>query len=93
MKPGGSLPFLQESATGPCPKPQESNPHPPYFSKIHFNTVLPSTSKSSKRSVPFRLPNQNFIRISHLTHECYMSAYLILLGLIITIIFGEEFKL
>jgi len=28
MEPEGSLPCLQESAIGPCPEPDESNPHP-----------------------------------------------------------------
>jgi hypothetical protein len=34
-----SLPCSQESATSPCPEPDESNPHPPTsFLKTHYNT-------------------------------------------------------
>jgi hypothetical protein len=41
MEPEGSLPCLQEPATGPYPKPDESSPHPkPYVPNTHFNIVL-----------------------------------------------------
>jgi len=29
MEPEGSLPWSQERAIGPCPEPDESNPHLP----------------------------------------------------------------
>jgi hypothetical protein len=45
---------------------------PHYFPKIHSNIIIPSTSRSSNWSLPFRFPNQNFIYISHLSHVCYM---------------------
>jgi len=42
------------------------------FSKIHFNIILPSTSRSLKRSLLFRLSEQYFLCISHLPHACYI---------------------
>jgi hypothetical protein len=33
-----SLPCSQKPATGPCPDPDESSPHPVYF-KINFNLI------------------------------------------------------
>jgi hypothetical protein len=35
-----------------------------YFLTIHFNIILSSTSRPSEGSLPFRLPNQNSVRIS-----------------------------
>jgi hypothetical protein len=45
MKHEGSLPQLQEPATGPYPEPDRSSPCPlpTHFSKIHFNIILPFT--------------------------------------------------
>jgi hypothetical protein len=35
MEPDGSLPYLQQPATGPCPEPDASSPHlPTLFSYI-----------------------------------------------------------
>jgi hypothetical protein len=42
-----------------------------YVPKIHFNIVLSSMPRSSKWSLPFRLSNQNFVRISHLAHASF----------------------
>jgi hypothetical protein len=39
---------------------------PPYFFKIHFNIILPLKPRSSESSLPFRLPNPNFVLISYL---------------------------
>jgi len=43
---------------------------PPYL--IHSNINLPSMPMFSKWSLLFRLSNQNFIRISNLSHAYYM---------------------
>jgi hypothetical protein len=40
------------------------NTQTPYFLKIHVNITLPSTTRSPKLSLPFRLSNQNFVCIS-----------------------------
>jgi len=45
---------------------------PPYFSKFHSNIILQTMPMSSEWSLPFRFSDQNFLRISHLTHACYM---------------------
>jgi len=42
MEHEGSLPCSQQPTTSPCPKPDASSPHPPYFPKIHSNIILPS---------------------------------------------------
>jgi hypothetical protein len=43
----------------------------PYSPKCHFH-ILPSKPWSSEWSLPFRLSNQHFVRISHLPHARYM---------------------
>jgi hypothetical protein len=45
---------------------------PHNFLKLNFDIVLPSTYRSSKCSLPFRLSNLNFICISYLLQACYM---------------------
>jgi len=45
---------------------------PPYFPDINCNIIFPSTSMSSKWSLPFRFSNQNIACISHLSHPCYI---------------------
>jgi hypothetical protein len=45
---------------------------PPYFPNIHSNITIPSTPRSSEWSLPFRFSNQDTVRISRLSHACYM---------------------
>ena len=46
--------------------------------KIHFNIILPSRPRSYKWYLSLRFPH-NTVRISPLSHTCYMSWFLILL--------------
>jgi len=45
---------------------------PPYFPKIYFTIILPSTPRSSKWTVPFKFSYQIFVCISGLFHVCYI---------------------
>jgi hypothetical protein len=84
-------PCSRQPATGHCPWPDESNPHPASsFLMIAFNIVLSHMAKSSDRSLPFRLYNQNFVCTSQLPLYSTCLANLILLGLIILTTFGEN---
>jgi hypothetical protein len=51
----------------------QSTPSPPYFSEVHSDIILPSTPRSSEWCVSFMFSDQNFVPISHLSHECYMA--------------------
>jgi len=63
---------------------------PPYLPKIHSNIILPSTLKSSSCSLPFRSSDQNFVCISHLSHERYTCpVHLIFFDLIALMKFSE----
>ena len=62
MEPEGSLPPLQQPAH--CPfilgGSDQSSPFPQFhFPKIHFNSILPTTTESSKWSLSLRCPDQN----------------------------------
>jgi hypothetical protein len=46
MEPEVSLPCSQEPSTGPSAKPHESSAYHLILSNIHFNSILPQTSKS-----------------------------------------------
>jgi hypothetical protein len=63
-KSSQSVPILSQINPIHTPKP--------HLPKIHFNVKLTSTPRSSEWSLPFRLPNQDFVSISHLTHARYM---------------------
>jgi len=81
-EPEGSLQCSQQLATGPYPKPDESNPHFSFsFPKIHSNILL-SAPRPSGWTFTFRFTDQNFTYIFKLTHACYIPAHLMHLNLI-----------
>jgi len=90
MEPEGSLLCSQEPATGTYPEQDVSSPHPHNYFKIRSNIILPSTSRSSEWSTPFRFYDQNFVCVSY-PHPSYMSGRPMLLDLINIIILGEAF--
>jgi hypothetical protein len=47
MEPVGALLCSQELSNSPYPEPDQSSPHNPILSKIHFNIIHPPTSWSS----------------------------------------------
>ena len=66
------FPLILWNATSPCPEPDQSIPRPQsYFLKIHFNIILPSTSRSSKWSLSTVFSHQNTTRTSPVSHTCY----------------------
>jgi hypothetical protein len=58
MDPGGSLPYLDESATGRYSEPDKSSPHtlPSYFFELCFSIILPLTPTPSKWAPSSRFP-------------------------------------
>jgi len=44
----------------------------PIFFQIHFDIILPSTSRSSEWSLPFRFSDLNFVRMCNFPNACYM---------------------
>jgi hypothetical protein len=62
------------------------------LAQIHFYIFFPSTYTSSEWSPSIGLPNQKFLRISHLPVITTCLACLIFLDFIIIIISGEEYK-
>jgi hypothetical protein len=62
METNGSLPRSQGPATCPYAKPDQTSPTESF--KIQFIIILSSRLRSSKRSLYFRFPHQNTVRIS-----------------------------
>jgi hypothetical protein len=51
----------------------------PYLSRDAYNITLLSTPRSSKKSLPLRHPDKNFVYISHFPTRTICPAYHILL--------------
>jgi len=58
--------------TCPCPQPDGLSSRPSIQFEVYFIISLPSTPRSSKRSVPFTFPHQNSVWVSHIPHNCYI---------------------
>jgi hypothetical protein len=63
-----------EGSLGPAidPYPETEASSPPYFPKIHYNIIFPSTPRSSKWFLPFRFSDQKLVCVSQRPHACYM---------------------
>jgi len=73
MEPEDLLPYLQGSPVEHILNHmQPVHTFPPFFLKVHFNIIFPSTAGPSKLSLPFRISNQNIICLSYLSYACYM---------------------
>jgi len=69
--------MLQETVTGQYLEPLHT--FPTCFCKVHSNILWP---RSSELFFPISYSHQNSVCISHLSHVCYMTIYLIPLDLI-----------
>jgi hypothetical protein len=68
MESGISLSCWKESITGPYPEPYESISHPRILLlQDGFQYYIPSTSRSRKLFLLFRLSDYNFVSISPLS--------------------------
>jgi len=56
--------------------------YPPYFPKIHYIIMFPSTPRSSELFLPFRFSDQKFVCISHFSMHETCPAHFTLLHLI-----------
>ena len=72
MESEGTLPHSQVPATWPCPGTDHSVPCPQrYFLNIYFNTVLPSTPRSSNWSLSSGFHQKSGMLLSS-PYMCYM---------------------
>ena len=72
------------------PQPDQSNPIQ-WFLRIHYDIILPSTTKFSKMSLPLTFPTKILYGLL-LSHTCYTSSPSHFIDLITRIIFGEQYE-
>jgi len=94
MEPEDLLPCSQTPATSIVPILGPINPvhaTPTHFLHTYFNIILSSTLRSSQSSLPLKFPQQNPKCTSPAPVHATCPAYLVLLGLIIRMIFGNKY--
>jgi len=83
MEPQGSLPCSEEPATGPYTEPDSSTPQLSiHFFRINSNAILQSTPRSSKWSLTFSFPEQNYVCV---ISPCVLHVSRILFSLILSL--------
>jgi hypothetical protein len=94
MEPGGSLPCSQEPATGLCPEPDAFSPKPHPISQRPV-LIVSSHLRLSLLSGLFPSEFTTKILYVRLFSPIYATrhAHLILHGMILLIILGEEYEL
>ena len=85
------LPCSQQPTTFTYHEPALSCPHPHSVSS-HYGIILPSTLRSSNRSLCFSFPHQNPVWTCLVPIHATCLDHLILLGLITQAIFGDGYK-
>jgi hypothetical protein len=70
MESEGSLPCYNEPTTGPYSEPDESNPHPLNLFPLTLVLILSSHLRPRLTAVsPLQFSDQNFVCISHISHN------------------------
>ena len=89
--PAASLPHSQQPATYSFSQPHKSTPccSVPFFN-VHFNIILLSMPRTSKRSPSLRFHHQSLYEHIFSSMRATWSAHLILFHLITRTIFGEQ---
>jgi hypothetical protein len=92
MQSESSLLCSYEPATGPYPEPDELvHKFPPYFPKIDYNIIFPSTSRPSKWSLRWHFPTKTLYTFLISLVRATCPTNFILIEFIILIMFGEAY--
>jgi hypothetical protein len=87
-------PCSQDPAAGPYPEPTKLTAHYAFsLLKIHSDSILPSTNRSSQWSLSLGFPTKTFYTFLSSPMHATCPAHLIFLALICLMIFDDESKL